>query len=69
MNKQREIIYDQRRRGAFRRRYPGDYIMEMMEDLVRTTIQPIVIASKYPEEWDLDMLNENLRQITATFGG
>ena len=68
MNKQREIIYDQRRRVLFGEDI-RDYIMEMMEDLVRTTIQPIVIASKYPEEWDLDMLNENLRQITATFGG
>ncbi len=40
--------------------------MEMMEDIVKTTIQPITIASKYPEEWDFDMLGENLKQITGT---
>ncbi|MEE0797026.1 MAG: SEC-C metal-binding domain-containing protein, partial [Anaerovoracaceae bacterium] len=68
MNKQREVIYEQRRRVLF-----GDnireYIMEMMEDLVTTTVEPIVIASKFPEEWDFDTLNENLREITPLFEG
>ncbi len=68
MNKQREVIYDQRRKVLFGDDIK-DYIMEMMEDLVKTTIQPITIASKYPEEWDLDMLNENLKQITGKFEG
>ena len=36
---------------------------------MKTTIQPITIASKYPEEWDFDMLGENLKQITGTFSG
>ena len=66
MNKQREIIYDQRRRVLF-----GDdikeYIMEMMEDLVRSTVAPITVESRFAEEWDMDMLNENLKRITGTF--
>ncbi len=68
MNKQREIIYDQRRKVLFGDDIK-DYIMEMMEDLVRTTIQPITLASKYAEEWDMDMLNENLKRITGRFEG
>lgn len=68
MNKQREVIYDQRRKVLFGDDIK-DYIMEMMEDLVRTTVQPVTIASKYPEEWDIDMLNENLKQITGSFEG
>ncbi len=68
MNKQREIIYDQRRKVLF-----GDdikeYIMEMMEDLVRNTIAPITVASKFAEEWDLDMLNDNLKRIAVKFDG
>ena len=62
------IIYDQRRKVLF-----GDdikeYIMEMMEDLVRNTIAPITVASKFAEEWDLDMLNDNLKRIAVKFDG
>lgn len=68
MNKQREIIYDQRRKVLFGDNIK-DYIMEMMEDLVRKIIEPITIASKYAEEWDIDMLNNNLKQLVPTFEG
>ena len=68
MNKQREIIYEQRRRVLF-----GDdikeYIMEMMADLVKNAITSVTVASKFAEEWDMDLLNENLKRITATFPG
>ncbi|MDD6880943.1 MAG: preprotein translocase subunit SecA, partial [Firmicutes bacterium] len=68
MNKQREIIYDQRRKVLFGDDIK-DYIMEMMEDLVRNIIEPITIASKYAEEWDIDMLNNNLKRLVPTFEG
>lgn len=68
MNKQREIIYDQRRKVLFGDDIK-DYIMEMMEELVRKIIEPITIASKYAEEWDIDMLNNNLKQLVPTFEG
>jgi preprotein translocase subunit SecA len=66
MNKQREIIYDERRKVLFDDDVK-EYIMQMMEDLVKNTIQPITIASKFSEEWDLDTLNENLKRITGNF--
>ncbi len=68
MNKQREIIYDQRRKVLF-----GDdikeYIMEMMTELVKNTVASVTVASKFAEEWDIQMLNENLRRITNSFEG
>ena len=62
MNKQREIIYDERRKVLF-----GDdlreYIMNMMRTMVNSIIDPIVVDSKYPEEWDFKTLNKNLRKL------
>lgn len=68
MNKQREIIYDQRRKVLFDDDIKG-YITEMADDIVTTTVEPITIASKYPEEWDIEMLNENLKEVTGRFAG
>ena len=68
MNKQREVIYDQRRKVLFDTDIK-EYIMEMMESLVRNTVAPITIASKFAEEWDMAMLNENLKCIVPYFPG
>ena len=68
MNKQREVIYDQRRKVLFDTDIK-EYIMEMMESLVRNTVAPITIASKFAEEWDMAMLNENLKRIVGYFPG
>ena len=68
MNKQREVIYDQRRRVLFDAEVK-DYILEMMDDLVRNTVIPITVDSKYAEEWDFDLLNKNLARITDRFTG
>ncbi|MBR5516989.1 MAG: preprotein translocase subunit SecA [Firmicutes bacterium] len=68
MNKQREVIYDQRRKVLFDTDIKA-YIMEMMESLVRNTVAPITIASKFAEEWDIEMLNENLKRIVPAFAG
>lgn len=68
MNKQREIIYDQRRKVLFGDDIKG-YIMEMMTDLVKNTVASVTVASKFAEEWDLQLLNENLKRITGSFEG
>ena len=68
MNKQREVIYDQRRKVLFDTDIK-EYIMEMMESLVRNTVAPITITSKFAEEWDMAMLNENLKCIVPYFPG
>ena len=68
MNKQREVIYDQRRKVLF-----GDdvksYVLDMMDDLVKNTVIPVTVDSKFAEEWDIDMMNKNLKRITDRFEG
>ena len=68
MNKQREVIYEQRRRVLF-----GDdvksYITEMMEDLIHSIVEPITVGSKFAEEWDFDLMNKNLKRLTDRFEG
>ena len=68
MNKQREIIYEQRRRVLFGEDVK-DFIMEMLEDLVQNAVTSVTVASKFAEEWDMDRLNENLRMIIPAFPG
>ena len=66
MNKQREIIYGERKKVLF-----GEDLREDLDMMVRKfideAVDPIVIASKYPEEWDFDTMNESLAKITGKF--
>ena len=68
MNKQREIIYDERKKVLFGENL-RPYIMNMTETLIDEEIDPIVADSKYAEDWDLDTLNRNLKKITNRFKG
>ncbi|MGN0709968.1 MAG: preprotein translocase subunit SecA, partial [Anaerovoracaceae bacterium] len=68
MNKQREIIYGERRK-VLEGDNLRDYIMGMTKDLVQATVEPITLESKYPEEWDFETLNKNLRRITRNYVG
>ncbi len=67
MNKQREIIYDERRRVLF-----GEdlrhYIMNMVQGLIDEIIDPVVIASRFPEEWDLDTVWNGLSKLCQRYG-
>jgi len=40
-----------------------------MDDLVRNTVIPITVDSKFAEEWDFELLNKNLTRITDRFTG
>ena len=66
MNKQREVIYDQRRRVLFGENIKS-YITEMMEDLIHNIVLPITVGSKFAEEWDFDLMNKNLKRLTDRF--
>ena len=66
MNKQREIIYGQRRMvldGENLR----DYILNMMSELVDGIVDPVTMESKYAEEWDLDRIFDSLDKITPAY--
>lgn len=68
MNKQREIIYDERRKVLFGEDL-RDYIMNMADTILNAIIDPIVVDSKFPEEWDFETLTRNLRKITSRYQG
>ena len=63
MNKQREVIYGERRKVLFNDEVK-EYIMGMMETLVGNIVQSVTVGTKYSEEWDFASLNEKLRSIT-----
>ena len=68
MNKQREIIYDERRKVLFGEDL-REYIMNMTHGIVNAIIDPIVVGSKYPEEWDFETMVKNLKRITGKYVG
>ncbi len=68
MNKQREIIYDERRKVLFGEDL-REYIMNMTHGIVNSIVDTIVADSKYPEEWDFEALVRNLKRITGRYTG
>ncbi len=68
MNKQREIIYGERRRVLFGEDL-RDHIMNMAETLIDENLDFTVASSKYAEEWDIPALEASLRKICSTFKG
>ena len=68
MNKQREIIYDQRRMVLDGEDVSG-YIRDMTYEIIDGIVDPVVLESKYPEEWELARIIEGLEQITPNFRG
>ena len=63
MNKQREVIYGERRKVLFNDEVK-EYIMGMMETLVENIIQSVTVGTKYSEEWDFASMNDKLKSIT-----
>lgn len=66
MNKQREIIYGERKKVLFGENLRDD-LVAMTHELIDQTVEPVVLASKFAEEWDFDTLNKNLRKLTPKF--
>ncbi|MEI8217127.1 MAG: preprotein translocase subunit SecA [Eubacteriales bacterium] len=62
MNKQREIIYNERKR-VLQGEDLRTHIMSMLEELVDENIEFCTAASRYPEEWDLEGLYVSLKRI------
>ncbi|MBQ8151907.1 MAG: preprotein translocase subunit SecA, partial [Firmicutes bacterium] len=65
-NKQREIIYGERKKVLFGEDLRED-LRAMTHELIDQITEPIVLESKYAEEWDFDTLNKKLRQLTPNF--
>ncbi|MBR6444328.1 MAG: preprotein translocase subunit SecA [Firmicutes bacterium] len=68
MNKQREIIYEQRAM-VLHGEDLKEYIRNMTRELIEEAAGPITVASKNPAEWDLETLDTNLKKICDKYKG
>ncbi|MBR6015247.1 MAG: preprotein translocase subunit SecA [Firmicutes bacterium] len=66
MNKQREIIYDERRMVLFGEDL-HDYIHNMMAELVEGIVASGTVGSKYAEEWDFEHMNAAAARICGAY--
>ncbi len=66
MNKQREIIYGQRRMVLDGEDVSG-YIKNMAYELIDGIVDPVLMESKFSEEWDVQRMIDGLAQITPAF--
>ena len=62
MNKQREVIYGQRKSVLSGEGLPQE-IQEIISDLGESTVDPIADGKTYAEEWDYRRLNESLMRL------
>nr|MBN2276882.1 preprotein translocase subunit SecA [candidate division Zixibacteria bacterium] len=62
MNAQREVIYD-RRLAALERESIKDEVVELIESVLQTLIDRHCPEKEYAENWDLNTLKEDLRNI------
>ncbi|MCD6435123.1 MAG: preprotein translocase subunit SecA [Clostridiales bacterium] len=61
INKQRTIIYNERNK-VLEGENLKEHIWNMIDEIVSEAIEIYTANSKFPEEWDLEALNENLHQ-------
>ena len=66
MNKQRERIYGERKKVLFGENLRED-LVSMTHQLIDEVVDPVVVASKFAEEWDFETINKGLRKITPAF--
>jgi preprotein translocase subunit SecA len=64
MNKQREVIYGQRKQVLSQEGVPEE-IQETIEDLAENLLDQISETKAYPEEWDYRRLSESVMRLFA----
>ena len=62
MNRQREVIYALRR-DILTGENQKDIFYDMADEVLEETLADILPKDTYPEEWDIDLLNENLKAL------
>ena len=62
MNEQRETIYAERRR-VLKGENLKDDILKQMDGLIAGEVNNVTSASKFPEEWNMEALNSELRSV------
>ncbi|MGN0712009.1 MAG: preprotein translocase subunit SecA, partial [Anaerovoracaceae bacterium] len=66
MNKQRQIIYEERRRVLFGEDL-RNYISNMTQELIDEMVEATTVTSKFAEEWNLAELGKNLKKLCVNF--
>jgi preprotein translocase subunit SecA len=66
MNKQREVIYGDRRK-VLEGESMRDRVISMCSDMVEEAVENAVMGSKFSEEWDFEHLNNTLHQISRAY--
>ncbi len=64
MNQQREVIYGQRRQILMGENMSAS-LQSMVETIAETILEEISAAGKYPEEWDLDLMQQRMVEAFA----
>ncbi len=64
MNKQRSIIYSERRR-VLNGEDLREHTMSMLQDIIDENIEICISGSRFPEEWDIEGLNTNLHKYCS----
>ena len=62
MNKQREVIYTQRRE-VLESENVHDTIKDMMQELLEGLVQETAQERKHPEDWEWDALNDRVEEL------
>jgi len=62
MNKQREIIYEQRKM-VLNGENLREYISNMTHEIIDGIVANVTVASKYPEEWNMEEIQNNAKNF------
>ena len=62
MNRQREVIYALRR-DILTGGNQKDILYDMADEVLEETLADVIPKDTYPEEWDIDALNENMERL------
>jgi preprotein translocase subunit SecA len=62
MNRQREVIYALRR-DILTGENQKDILYDMADEVLEETLADVIPKGTYPEEWDIELLNENLKRL------
>ncbi|MCF6464029.1 preprotein translocase subunit SecA [Clostridium sp. Cult1] len=68
MNKQREVIYGERRK-VLEGENLRDHILGMVRNIIEEAVEIYTSQSKYPEEWDMNGLENHLENVFLPKGG
>jgi preprotein translocase subunit SecA len=62
MNRQREVIYALRR-DILTGENQKDILYDMADEVLEETLADVIPKGTYPEEWDVELLNETLKRL------